>query len=111
MPSTLDLDITSAGLLALVSHATRRADLDTIPGSLFGGDTLKIFLKKEKFPGIQGFCSRGDMKTTEQVYICTYAIECTHAGADANKGFFVFPGLWTRVPSCRGLGPSCRSLA
>jgi len=40
MPSTLDLDITSAGLLALVSHATRRADRDTIPGSLFEGDTF-----------------------------------------------------------------------
>jgi hypothetical protein len=39
MPSTLDLDITSARLLALVSHATRRADRD-IPGSLFGGDTF-----------------------------------------------------------------------
>ena len=54
MPSTLDLDITSAGLLALVSHATRRADLDTIPGSLFGGDTF-LLLKKKKTNTEAGF--------------------------------------------------------
>jgi hypothetical protein len=54
MPSTFDLDITSAGLLALVSHATRRADLDTIPGSLFGGDTF-LPLKKKKMNMGAGF--------------------------------------------------------